>query len=289
MIFWLDNQENTNDVHNENYGRELLELFSMGIGNYTEDDVKDCARAFTGWGLKNMLNERPFGRIVWQFEFHPELARLRREDLPWRDRQLRRRRHHRYHRPPAGHRPVHRQAALPLLRRGPADQAAVDGLAEVYLSPAARSVRWSRRCYCPTPSAPTRPTTRMVKSPAEHVVGLMRLVGDYQLPRPTASSEIADEFTSWARTLMNPPSVEGWHTGKEWIDTGILVERINFAAAQVGDPTSPGVRRSSSASAPRGELSRSRSSTHCLELVGPLRVRRSTRTRWSTTSGRKAR
>jgi len=39
MIFWLDNQENTNDVHNENYGRELLELFSLGIGNYSEDDV----------------------------------------------------------------------------------------------------------------------------------------------------------------------------------------------------------------------------------------------------------
>ena len=53
MIFWLDNQTNTNDVHNENYGRELLELFSMGIGNYTEDDVKNCARAFTGWTLKN--------------------------------------------------------------------------------------------------------------------------------------------------------------------------------------------------------------------------------------------
>jgi uncharacterized protein (DUF1800 family) len=48
MIFWLDNQENTKEVNNENYGRELLELFSMGIGNYTEDDVKDCARAFTG-------------------------------------------------------------------------------------------------------------------------------------------------------------------------------------------------------------------------------------------------
>src|SRR5215211_9080755 len=72
MIFWLDNQENTNDVHNENYGRELLELFSMGIGNYTEDDVKNCARAFTGWGIKNLLNIGPFGRNVWEFKFRPE-------------------------------------------------------------------------------------------------------------------------------------------------------------------------------------------------------------------------
>src|SRR6266516_6786956 len=73
MIFWLDNQENTIEVHNENYGRELLELFSMGIGNYSEDDVKECARAFTGWGLKNLVNIGPFGRNVWEFKFYPEL------------------------------------------------------------------------------------------------------------------------------------------------------------------------------------------------------------------------
>ncbi|ETW98095.1 MAG: hypothetical protein ETSY1_20180 [Candidatus Entotheonella factor] len=53
MIIWLDNNDNHKDAINENYGRELLELFSMGIGNYTEDDVKECARAFTGWTLGN--------------------------------------------------------------------------------------------------------------------------------------------------------------------------------------------------------------------------------------------
>ena len=49
MIYWLDNCENHGGRINENYGRELLELFSMGIGNYTETDVKNVARAFTGW------------------------------------------------------------------------------------------------------------------------------------------------------------------------------------------------------------------------------------------------
>ena len=53
MIFWLDNKDNHKDAPNENFGRELLELFSMGIGNYTEDDVKACARAFTGWTIAN--------------------------------------------------------------------------------------------------------------------------------------------------------------------------------------------------------------------------------------------
>ncbi len=52
MIYWLDNRENHKDAINENYGRELLELFSMGIGNYSETDVKMAARAFTGWTFK---------------------------------------------------------------------------------------------------------------------------------------------------------------------------------------------------------------------------------------------
>ena len=53
MIFWLDNKDNHKDAVNENYGREILELFSMGVGNYTEDDVRQCSRAFTGWTIHN--------------------------------------------------------------------------------------------------------------------------------------------------------------------------------------------------------------------------------------------
>ena len=78
MIIWLDNQDNHNGAVNENYGRELLELFSMGIGNYTEQDVKECARAFTGWTLDNAEymavratkdSVWPYGRIAWHFDY----------------------------------------------------------------------------------------------------------------------------------------------------------------------------------------------------------------------------
>jgi uncharacterized protein (DUF1800 family) len=77
MIVWLDNQDNHKGAINENYGRELLELFSMGVGNYSEDDIKACARAFTGWTIGNteymvLRSERdsdwPYGRIAWHFE-----------------------------------------------------------------------------------------------------------------------------------------------------------------------------------------------------------------------------
>ena len=54
MIMWLDNQDNHKENINENYGREILELFSMGVGNYSEEDIKECSRAFTGWTVENM-------------------------------------------------------------------------------------------------------------------------------------------------------------------------------------------------------------------------------------------
>ena len=78
MLLWLDNTDNHKGAINENYGRELLELFSMGIGNYTEDDIKECSRAFTGWTLGNaeyMATRAskdsiwPYSRIAWHFQF----------------------------------------------------------------------------------------------------------------------------------------------------------------------------------------------------------------------------
>ena len=78
MIVWLDNHDNHDGAINENFGRELLELFSMGVGNYSEQDIKETARAFTGWTIGNteymaLRAERdsiwPYGRIAWHFEF----------------------------------------------------------------------------------------------------------------------------------------------------------------------------------------------------------------------------
>ena len=69
MIIWLDNNDNHKEAINENYGRELLELFSMGIGNYSEEDIKEGSRAFTGWTLGNAeyMAVRAFKDSVWPF------------------------------------------------------------------------------------------------------------------------------------------------------------------------------------------------------------------------------
>ena len=72
MIYWLDNNENHKRSPNENWGRELLELFSMGVGNYTEKDVFECARAFTGWTIGAKIPREPYHRFSWYYEFRPE-------------------------------------------------------------------------------------------------------------------------------------------------------------------------------------------------------------------------
>ena len=72
MIYWLDNNENVSGEPNENYGRELLELFSMGVGSYTETDIKMAARAFTGWTFAQPIPLYPHGHYHSHFERRPE-------------------------------------------------------------------------------------------------------------------------------------------------------------------------------------------------------------------------
>ena len=79
--------------------------------------------------------------------------------------------------------------------------------------------------------------------------------------------------------LNNPPSVEGWHTGTDWLNSGTLVERINFASKQIGDPTKPGIR--GMVDRISAELNASTSPERlvdaCLEEVGALGVDEDTR------------
>jgi uncharacterized protein (DUF1800 family) len=269
MIFWLDNQENTKEVNNENYGRELLELFSLGIGNYTEDDVKDCARAFTGWGLKNLINIGPFGRNVWEFKFHPDQHDYEvKEFLGERgnfdgtdiiDIIVRQ---------PATARFIARRLYLFFVADEP-DESAIEALAEVYRQSDYDIRAVVRALLLSDFFRSEQAYYAKVKSPAEHVAGVMKLVGDFRFP-DWGIVDVALECRYMGQDLMNPPSVEGWHTGKEWIDTGILVERINFAAAQVGDIDKPGIRDIIQRLRARGELSPESLVDACLDLIGQL-------------------
>ncbi|HEX5165300.1 MAG TPA: DUF1800 family protein, partial [Thermomicrobiales bacterium] len=151
------------------------------------------------------------------------------------------------------------------------DQAAIDELADVYMK-SQYDIRAVMRTLFMSDAFRSRDALyARVKSPAEHVVGIIRLVEDFTYPR-WGIRELALETRYMGQDLLNPPSVEGWHTGKEWIDTGILVERVNFAAEQVGDVDKPGIQRLIARLRDMGELSDEAFVDACLDQIGPLEV-----------------
>jgi uncharacterized protein (DUF1800 family) len=277
MIFWLDNQNNTKRVHNENYGRELLELFSLGIGNYSEDDVKNCARAFTGWSMRNTIPAaQPYGRFDWEFEFRPDLhdygektflgetGNFDGSDIV--DIIVRQ---------PSSAKFVAMRLYKFFVADTP-DEAAIDELAQVYHDSHYDIRAIMRALLLSDAFRSENAYYAKVKSPAEHVAGIMRTVEDFTFPKH-GIQEISRECRYMGQDLLNPPSVEGWHVGKEWIDTGILVERINFAASQVGDIDKPGVRKIIDRVRAKGELTPDQLVDVCVDLMGPLRIGDSTR------------
>jgi len=280
MIFWLDNHGNHDGSINENWGRELLELFSLGVGNYTEDDIKSAARAFTGWTIAPKIPRNPLGRFFWNFEYKPEdhdeeektflghTGNLNGEDImgiivdqPASPRFLAR---HLYRFFVADEPEVSSWNSTP-----PNDPAAIAILVDAY-NESHGDIRAILRVLFNSDFFKTSQFAR-VKSPAELIVGTVRMAGNYEGFRP-GFNNLALECAWQGQELLNPPSVEGWHTGAAWIDAGALMRRVNFAAGVLGDISNPGVR----VIVDRVQLQTNNSAQTmvavCLDSMGPLQV-----------------
>ena len=289
MIIYLDNRYSHKDSINENYGRELLELFSMGVGNYTEDDVKMAARAFTGWTLAPAMNSFiPYQRHAFKFQYDPEdhddgekvflgqRGRFNGDDIiniiarqPATARFIAR---HLYDFFVADEVQVPAWQTTP-----PRDPAAVNVLADAYLQSNYDIRSMLRVLFNSGFFKDESVWYARVKSPVEVVVGTMRLVGDHLTPAPGIES-LVGEAGGMGQILLNPPSVEGWHGGKEWINSGALVNRVNFVANRVGDLSLPGVQRIVARLGDNTEpISPSDFVDGCLELMGSMRVEEDTR------------
>ena len=285
MIYWLDNNYNHKDQPNENWGRELLELFSMGQGNYTEEDVFECARAFTGWTIGHKLPRGGVGRFLWSFKYAPEdhddgeksfmghRGRFNGEDVidvivrqPATARFIAR---HLYNFFVADEVQV---AAW--LHTPPRDPVAVNILADAFIS-SGYEIKDTLRVLFNSDFFKDALYQR-VRSPAEVVVSVCRQVGDFRFPKP-GLQVISDETGFQGQALLDPPSVEGWHYGAEWIDSGSLVRRINYAADLFGNLEMPGVESIVDRVRASGVTSPIELVDTCLDLIGPLEVTDQTR------------
>ena len=112
-----------------------------------------------------------------------------------------------------------------------------------------------------------------VKCPAELIVGAVRMAGNYSGFKP-GFNNLALECGWQGQELLNPPSVEGWHTGSEWIDPGVLMRRVNFAARIFGDISLPGVQAivKQVLVNVHGDHSPQAIVAACLDAMGPLEV-----------------
>jgi len=221
LLIWLDAPANRKGKPNENLGRELMELFTLGVGHYTETDVKEAARALTGWsvsqhafldwtaghddGEKTILGRK--GRwtgddVVRVLLEHPATARR----IAWRVCEW-------------------------LMGEKGVDAAGIDALAaglrqhDLGVGWAVETVLRSRAFFADVNMG------NRVLGPAEFVVNVARALECFE--PPPSSLALGEWFGRLGQDLFYPPNVGGWAGGRSWLTTQAIVGRANYAAALV--------------------------------------------------------
>jgi uncharacterized protein (DUF1800 family) len=218
LIYWLDGHINTKKAPNENLARELMELFLLGIGQYTENDVKEAGRALTGWWIDIVTEKAKFNPRAYDTESKTILGTTKNFDA----------------------------ASLVdlLLQREACPRFIASRLWFRYASatePMPNSTRDAIVAAFPAPTKMLRAlmsddafqTTAetMVKQPVEWFVGAMRQLGLRLVKLPPASTAfLVKGLESLGQLPFAPPSVGGWPAGAAWLTSATAKVRLNMAA-----------------------------------------------------------
>ena len=214
MLQFLNNQQNHKGHPNENFARELMELFTIGQGNYTEQDVKESARAFTGWGFTKDgdFKARPNLHDDGQKTFLGKTGNFNGDDII---SILLERKETAYF--------ISNKLYKYLVNEVP-DPAHVNAMADVFyqanyeIKPLLTYIFNADWFYY------AKNTGNLVKSPVDLIVGLSRrFYVSYQKP------EVLLEFQrTLGQILFYPPNVAGWPGGRNWIDSSSLMYRLKI-------------------------------------------------------------
>ena len=214
MLVFLDAGVNTKDSPNENFAREIMELFTMGVGHYGEQDVQEAARAFTGWnfrGLEFYVNQATHDRGSKQF-----LGREGNFDgVEVIDIILQQ--------------PVAAEfIAAKLYRYFVSDELSPEDVAQ--LGSALRALdydigRYLRMLFLSEEFYAPRHVGTRVKSPVELMISTFRRM---ELDRVPGVPDFNVVSGALGQRLMHPPTVAGWSQGRSWITPSLMFERSNF-------------------------------------------------------------
>jgi uncharacterized protein (DUF1800 family) len=216
MLDYLDSNSNIKGKPNENYAREVMELFSLGVGNYTEKDVQEAARAFTGWhtngaekfefnknyhdlGTKTVLGQEG----EWTGDDVVRIIVEQKACAPFLVRKF-------YRFFISENADPHDALLAPL-----ADSFRKSGydIAEVIGTILRSRHFFSEHAY-----------RQRVKSPVEFALGAANAMGNVVNPRALVS-----RIDDMGQRLFGPPNVKGWPGGKSWLNTSTVLARHNFA------------------------------------------------------------
>jgi hypothetical protein len=227
LLLWLDAPANRKAHPNENLARELMELFALGVGVFTEKDVKEAARALTGWTVEaDSFKDDTIRHDAGEKVILGRKGRFSGDDLV---RML------------LEHLATARRLAFRvvemLMGENRVEARALDALAEglrkrqLDVGWAIETVLRSRAFFA---EANLR---RRVLAPAEFVVGAVRAL---ELADSVSALETADATTRMGQDLFYPPNVGGWPGGRYWLSTRALMARVQFsfrlAAGKSGSP-----------------------------------------------------
>jgi len=225
MLLWLDGNESRRGAANENYARELFELFALGEGNYEETDIKEAARAFTGWAVQQ-------DRAVFRTTRHDAGAKtvfgrtgkFSDEDIV--DLCLEQE---------ACARHVPGKLFLDLVGL-PATPSVLDELSRSFRRSGHDLAALVERILRSRVFHSDGARRRRVRPPLEFVAGLVR-----PLEGATDAFAVGRALQAMGQTLFEPPSVEGWKQGRSWIDTTRLLARYRAAERLTGPDSAPGL------------------------------------------------
>jgi len=215
MLRYLDNNQNVKQHPNENWARELMELFTLGIGNYTEDDIKASARAFTGWTVG------PNG-FVNRYRVHDEGSKTflgRTGNFDGRDiidiifEQ------------PAAAEFLSKKLYFYFVRDIP-DTALIQAMANNLRSHGYNLAPMLKKLFLSEAFYAEKAVGTQIKSPVQFVA---RLVHDLDMPYPPYAS-MARASAQLGQDLFYPPNVKGWDGGRAWINANTLLTRYNLSA-----------------------------------------------------------
>lgn len=295
MLLWLDGVTNVRGKPNENFARELQELFTMGITdvvtgepNYTEEDVKEIARAFTGWKFFHpRLDPNPFSyQFIVNDPEHDNTVKTVYSGAQW-----------------AlsgnldgadvigiicGRRATARYLVKKLfdffvypVSGSAADKATIEKFADVYMSRNHSIKELVRAIFTSDEFFSQRARFALVKSPVEIIVGAIRMLGARYNPGTSAREGASDNTLAaisifLGQELFNPPDVSGWKLNLGWINTSTLLNRFTYADLLVvnrpRDLNAPGLWLSHEQLRTLAKKNSKKTVKRLLSILGPLEV-----------------